>query len=100
MHWKLGSSSVAFLFLVGLACAASTPEPPVRGRLQEEARPIAANAPRPAGAPSVKDTRMLARPACSETHIAFEYADDLWVANMVWCPWLLRHSLSSLWSIW
>ncbi|CAN5558699.1 S41 family peptidase [soil metagenome] len=29
-----------------------------------------------------KDTRMLAQPAISKTHIAFIYAEDLWVANI------------------
>src|SRR4051812_31964893 len=28
-----------------------------------------------------KDTRMLSQPAISGTHIAFIYAEDLWVAN-------------------
>jgi tricorn protease len=31
--------------------------------------------------PSVTDTRLLAQPAVSATHIAFTYANDLWVAN-------------------
>ena len=30
----------------------------------------------------VKDTRMLAQPAISKTHIAFSYAGDLWVADI------------------
>jgi tricorn protease len=30
---------------------------------------------------NIKDTRMLAQPAISEKHIAFIYAEDLWVAN-------------------
>ena len=30
---------------------------------------------------NTKDTRMLAQPAISNTHIAFVYADDLWIAN-------------------
>ncbi|HEY4326281.1 MAG TPA: PDZ domain-containing protein [Mucilaginibacter sp.] len=29
-----------------------------------------------------KDTRMLSQPAVSETHIAFIYAEDLWVSNL------------------
>jgi len=37
---------------------------------------IAANAIDP------KDTRMLGRPAASATHVAFIYAEDLWVANL------------------
>jgi len=28
-----------------------------------------------------KDTRLLSEPAISKTHIAFIYAEDLWVAN-------------------
>jgi tricorn protease len=30
----------------------------------------------------IKDTRMLSQPAISNTHIAFVYAEDLWVANL------------------
>jgi len=30
----------------------------------------------------IKDTKMLAQPAISETHIAFFYANDLWVADL------------------
>src|SRR6516225_7573610 len=32
--------------------------------------------------PDVRDTRLLAQPAVSERHIAFVYADDLWVADL------------------
>jgi tricorn protease len=35
----------------------------------------------PASAVDINDTRMLADPAMSADHIAFAYADDLWVAN-------------------
>ncbi len=28
-----------------------------------------------------KDTRLLSEPAISKTHIAFIYAEDLWIAN-------------------
>jgi len=35
----------------------------------------------PATAVDITDTRMLADPAMSADHIAFAYADDLWVAN-------------------
>ncbi len=31
---------------------------------------------------NVEDTRMLAQPAISDSHIAFIYAEDLWVANI------------------
>ena len=31
---------------------------------------------------NVKDTRFLHQPATSGTHIAFVYADDLWVARL------------------
>jgi tricorn protease len=41
-----------------------------------------ASAPLTPNVASVDDTRMLAGPAVSDTHIAFEYADDLWVANL------------------
>jgi tricorn protease len=34
-----------------------------------------------AGAINTKDTRMLSQPTISDSHIAFVYADDLWVAN-------------------
>lgn len=30
----------------------------------------------------IKDTRMLSQPAVSDTHVAFIYAEDLWVANI------------------
>ncbi|MCC6836213.1 MAG: PD40 domain-containing protein [Cytophagales bacterium] len=30
----------------------------------------------------VKDTRLLSQPAISDTHVAFIYAEDLWVANV------------------
>jgi len=33
-------------------------------------------------APNVNDTRLLSQPAISAKHIAFIYADDLWVANI------------------
>src|SRR5436309_15671753 len=32
--------------------------------------------------PDIRDTRLLAQPAVSERHIAFVYADDLWVADL------------------
>ena len=32
--------------------------------------------------PSTRDTRMLAQPAINGTHVAFVYADDLWVADL------------------
>ncbi len=32
--------------------------------------------------PSTRDTRMLAQPATNGTHVAFVYADDLWVAKL------------------
>src|SRR3954451_21937064 len=35
-----------------------------------------------AGAVDVKDTRLLRMPAVSATHVAFVYADDLWVADL------------------
>jgi tricorn protease len=35
-----------------------------------------------AGAVDVQDTRLLGQPAVSDTHIAFVYANDLWVANL------------------
>jgi len=35
----------------------------------------------PAGAVDVQDTRLLSEPAVSATHVAFEYAGDLWVAR-------------------
>ncbi len=31
---------------------------------------------------NIRDTRLLSQPAISRTHIAFIYADDLWVANI------------------
>lgn len=30
----------------------------------------------------IKDTRMLSQPTVSDTHVAFIYAEDLWVANI------------------
>jgi tricorn protease len=33
-------------------------------------------------APSTRDTRLLAQPATNGTHVAFVYADDLWVARI------------------
>ncbi|HEV3143441.1 MAG TPA: PDZ domain-containing protein [Gemmataceae bacterium] len=33
-------------------------------------------------APDVNDTRLLSQPAISPEHIAFIYADDLWIANL------------------
>jgi tricorn protease len=42
---------------------------------------LVAVAARLAADPSVTDTRLLAQPAVSATHIAFVYANDLWVAN-------------------
>jgi tricorn protease len=35
-----------------------------------------------ARAVDVKDTRLLSQPAVSKTHVAFVYADDLWVADL------------------
>lgn len=35
-----------------------------------------------AGEVNIKDTKLLRDPAISSTHIAFVYADDLWVANI------------------
>ncbi len=35
-----------------------------------------------AGAIDTHDTRMLSQPAVSADHIAFIYAEDLWVANL------------------
>lgn len=32
--------------------------------------------------PSLRDTRLLAQPATNGTHVAFVYADDLWVARL------------------
>jgi len=32
--------------------------------------------------PDLRDTRLLAQPAVSESHVAFVYADDLWVADL------------------
>ena len=37
----------------------------------------------PGNAQNVQDTRLVALPAVSENHIAFAYANDLWVANRV-----------------
>src|SRR5262245_44615975 len=36
----------------------------------------------PIGAVDTRDTRMLKQPTCSEKHIAFVYADDIWVADI------------------
>src|ERR671933_1239774 len=36
----------------------------------------------PARAVDVRDTRLLSQPAVSQDHIAFIYADDLWVADL------------------
>lgn len=36
----------------------------------------------PAAAVDVRDTRMLSQPTVSANHVAFCYADDLWVANL------------------
>src|SRR5262245_61546195 len=36
----------------------------------------------PAIAVDTRDTRMLKQPTCSEKHIAFVYADDIWVADI------------------
>src|SRR5262245_64798210 len=33
------------------------------------------------GGPDVRDTRLLSQPAISAKHIAFVYAEDLWVAD-------------------
>ncbi len=38
--------------------------------------------PAPAGAIDTSDTLMLTQPAASASHLAFVYADDLWVANL------------------
>ena len=32
--------------------------------------------------PNARDTRLLAQPATNGTHVAFVYADDLWVARI------------------
>jgi tricorn protease len=45
------------------------------------ASPAPAASPADAG-PDVRDTRMLTEPAVSATHIAFIYADDLWVCDL------------------
>ena len=37
---------------------------------------------RPGGQVNVRDTRLLHQPATSGTHVAFVYADDLWVARI------------------
>src|SRR5438270_10542025 len=42
---------------------------------------VLAAAPR-AAAIDVRDTRLLSQPAVSATHVAFIYADDLWVADL------------------
>lgn len=34
------------------------------------------------GGVDIKDTKLLSQPAISQTHIAFAYANDLWVANI------------------
>src|SRR5919199_5453645 len=39
-------------------------------------------APPDARAVDVRDTRMLSQPAVSKSHVAFIYADDLWVADL------------------
>ena len=36
----------------------------------------------PVGEPDIRDTRLLSQPAVSAKHIAFVYADDLWVADL------------------
>ena len=36
----------------------------------------------PASGIDVRDTRLLSDPAVSETHVAFVYADDLWIARI------------------
>ncbi len=43
---------------------------------------LAAVVARPAGQANVRDTRLLHQPATSGTHVAFVYADDLWVARI------------------
>ena len=46
---------------------------------------LAAAAPtvaQPLAGPDPTDTRLLSQPAVSALHIAFVYADDLWVANL------------------
>ena len=37
--------------------------------------------PQPVGAIDITDTKFLSQPAVSENHIAFVYANDLWVAD-------------------
>ena len=37
--------------------------------------------PRPSAQVNVRDTRLLHQPATNGTHVAFVYADDLWVAR-------------------
>ena len=37
---------------------------------------------RPAAAIDIQDTRLLSQPAVSANHIAFVYAEDLWVADL------------------
>src|SRR5262245_22261516 len=32
--------------------------------------------------PDLNDTRLLSHPACSAKHVAFVYADDLWIADL------------------
>jgi tricorn protease len=43
---------------------------------------LAASAGLGRGEPDGKDTRLLSQPAVSQTHIAFVYADDLWVCDL------------------
>src|SRR5262245_22036286 len=43
---------------------------------------LVAIAARPAGQANVRDTRLVQQPATSGTHVAFVYADDLWVAKI------------------
>ncbi|MCY2937231.1 MAG: hypothetical protein NTV55_02595 [Planctomycetota bacterium] len=33
-------------------------------------------------APDLKDTRLVSQPAVSARHMAFVYAEDLWIANL------------------
>jgi tricorn protease len=43
---------------------------------------VAAVAPSPSAEPNGRDTRLLHQPATNGTHVAFVYADDLWVARL------------------
>jgi len=43
---------------------------------------LIAIAARPAGQANIRDTRLVHQPATNGTHIAFVYADDLWVARI------------------